>query len=123
MLRVELDDLALTVAPGECITIAGPSGAGKTTLLRTIAGLRSASGRITCGDEVWLDTQRGIDVPAERRRCGFVFQDYALFPHMSAADNVRFGAADDAAATELLARLGIDGDTAVRKPPALSGGE
>src|SRR3954465_10047035 len=123
MLRVALDDLALTVAPGECITIAGPSGAGKTTLLRTIAGLQPASGRIECDGEVWLDSARGIDVPAEDRRSGFVFQDYALFPHMSAVDNVRFGAAHGADATELLARLGIDADTAARNPPTLSGGE
>src|SRR5436190_12081006 len=92
MLRVALDDIALEVAPGGCLAIAGPSGAGKTTLLRQIAGLAPARGRIECTGEVWLDTARGIDEPSEQRRVGFVFQDYALFPHMSALANVEFGA-------------------------------
>jgi molybdate transport system ATP-binding protein len=122
MLRAALDELELEVAPGACLAIAGPSGAGKTTLLRAIAGLAPARGTIECAGETWLDTQRGIDVPAERRRVGFVFQDYALFPHMSAHANVQFGAATDNAA-DLLERLGIDAATAARKPPTLSGGE
>src|SRR4051794_36368871 len=122
MLHATLDDVVLTVGDSACLAIAGPSGAGKTTLLRQIAGLaRPHAGRVECDAHVWLDTDRGIDVPAERRRVGFVFQDYALFPHMSALDNVRFGAGDDAG--ELLERLGIDRAAAARKPGALSGGE
>src|SRR3954469_16801828 len=105
MLQAELDHVSLAVEPGRCLAIAGPSGAGKTTLLRQIAGLaRPADGRLSCGDETWLDTGRGIDVPPERRRTGFVFQDYALFPHLSARANVEFGS-PGVDATALLDRL------------------
>ena len=122
MLHVALDGLALDVEPGRCLAIAGPSGAGKTTLLRAIAGLARAHGTIECAGERWLASDDGIDVPPEQRRVGFVFQDYALFPHMSALANVEF-AAGAARAVELLERLGIDAATAARKPPTLSGGE
>jgi molybdate transport system ATP-binding protein len=123
MLQVELERVALDVATGACLAVAGPSGAGKTTLLRQIAGLAPARGRIECGGETWLDTQGRVDVPAEQRRTGFLFQDYALFPHMSARANVEFGAAHDVDAGGLLQRLGIDEATAARKPATLSGGE
>src|SRR3954471_5664438 len=123
MLRVALDHVALEVRRGRCLAIAGPSGAGKTTLLRQVAGLAPAHGRIECHDEVWLDSDGGVDVPAERRRTGFVFQDYALFPHMSALANVEFGMGTGGAALALLERLGIERATAARKPPSLSGGE
>jgi molybdate transport system ATP-binding protein len=123
-------DVALEVAPGRCLAIAGPSGAGKTTLLRIVAGLaRPERGEVRAGGAVWLDTRRSIDVAAEHRRTGFVFQDYALFPHLSARDNVAYPmrnesrARRDARADELLARLGIEPDTARRKPADLSGGE
>ena len=129
MLRFELEaragapGVALEVEPGECLAIAGPSGAGKTTLLRIIAGLtRPEHGRIECGGDTWFDSERGVDVPAERRRTGFVFQDYALFPHMTALANVEYGG-DGRHAPAILERLGIDPTTAARKPPALSGGE
>src|SRR5258705_2881108 len=129
MLRFELEaragatGVALEVEPGQCLAIAGPSGAGKTTLLRIVAGLaKPERGRIECGGETWFDSERRIDVPAERRRTGFVFQDYALFPHMTALANVEFGG-DGGNAGALLERLGIDAATASRKPPALSGGE
>ena len=120
MLRAALDGIELEVASGGCLAVAGPSGAGKTTLLRAIAGLAPAKGTVECGDQIWLDTQRGIDMPAEQRRVGFVFQDYALFPHMSAVANVEFGGRP---AGDLLARLGIDDATAARRPSSLSGGE
>jgi len=69
----------------------GPSGAGKTLTLLAVAGLlRPESGAIRCGDRVVFDGARGIDVPARLRRIGFVFQDYALFPHLSVAQNVAF---------------------------------
>ena len=69
----------------------GPSGAGKTSVLRVAAGLlRPEQGRVEANGETWLDTERGIDVPAEHRRCGYVFQHYALFPHLSAWQNVAY---------------------------------
>jgi molybdate transport system ATP-binding protein len=123
MLRAALDELDLAVDAGHCLAVAGPSGAGKTTLLRKLAGLAPAHGTIECGGQTWLDTDRGIDVPAEQRRVGFVFQDYALFPHMSALANVEFGAHDLDGASALLERLGIDEATAARRPTSLSGGE
>jgi molybdate transport system ATP-binding protein len=124
VLRAALDDVAIDVDAGGCLAIAGPSGAGKTTLLRALAGLAPAHGTIECGGQTWLDSARSIDVPPEQRRIGFVFQDYALFPHMTALANVEFGLAGPAnGAAALLKRLGIDAPTAARKPPSLSGGE
>jgi molybdate transport system ATP-binding protein len=138
MLQLELETelaelrlgVALEVERGRCLALAGPSGAGKTTLLRVVAGLaRARRGRVEVDGSAWFDSERGVDLPPERRAVGFVFQDYALFPHMSAGKNVayavrhrdRAGAA--ARARELLGRLGIDPATAARKPAALSGGE
>jgi molybdate transport system ATP-binding protein len=125
---IELD-LQLDVPAARCLSLAGPSGSGKTTILRLLAGtLRPDRGRITHGDEVWVDTLRGICRPAERRRCGYVFQDYALFPHLSAWRNVAYGLRGlprrerRAAALALLERFGID-NLADAHPATLSGGE
>ncbi len=126
----ELDlDVELSVGPGECLALAGPSGAGKTSVLRVAAGLlRPADGRVQANGETWLDTARDVDVPAERRRCGYVFQDYALFPHMSAWQNVAYplrklGRRERRArAVELLERLGL-GERTNARPSQLSGGE
>jgi molybdate transport system ATP-binding protein len=131
VLRVELAtaraglDLGLTVSDGECVALAGPSGAGKTTVLQTVAGLfRPERGRVEC-DELWLDTARGVDVPPGRRRCGYVFQDYALFGHLSAWRNVAYGMDGDDRRTRALALLERFGLTAraEAKPAQLSGGE
>ena len=101
------------------LAVIGPSGAGKTTLLRLIAGLeRPAAGAIECNGHRWLGD--GVWVPPERRRVGFVFQDYALFPHMSVRANVAFEARTDV--DELLERLGIE-HLAGARPGRLSGGE
>jgi molybdate transport system ATP-binding protein len=111
-------ELALEVGT-ETFALAGPSGAGKTTLLRAIAGLaRPERGRIECAGEAWLDTERGIDLPPERRAAGFLFQDYALFPHLTVAGNVRFAGGDE----RLLERFGV-AHLARAKPEELSGGE
>src|ERR671931_1687703 len=100
MLRIdaetELGDFSLAVAlniePGQCVALAGPSGAGKSSVLRVIAGLvKPRRGRVACGERVWLDTDRGIDLAHDERRCGYVFQDYALFPHLTAWQNVAYG--------------------------------
>src|SRR5436189_1375679 len=122
-------EVELAVAPGECLALAGPSGAGKTSVLRVAAGLlRPAQGRVRANGETWLDTAKGIDVPAERRRCGYVFQDYALFPHLSAWQNVAYPlhhlrrGERRARAVELLERLDL-GERAETRPGQLSGGE
>jgi molybdate transport system ATP-binding protein len=82
--------------------------------------LRPDAGLVVCGDQVWLDTTRRVDVAAERRRCGYLFQDYALFPHLSVRGNVAFGGSGRA--DELLERFGI-GELAHVRPRELSGGE
>ena len=84
-LRVEL------AVGREVVALVGPSGAGKTTLLRALAGLVRARGRIEVDGRLWLDSERGLDVPPEERSVGLVFQDYALFPHLSVRGNVGFG--------------------------------
>jgi molybdate transport system ATP-binding protein len=125
---VELD-LAFEVAPGECLALAGPSGAGKTSVLRIAAGLvRPRRGLVEANGDTWLDTERGIDVPPERRRCGYLFQEYALFPHLSAWQNVAYPlrgmrrAERRERALELLGRFGMR-ELADARPRTLSGGE
>jgi molybdate transport system ATP-binding protein len=120
---------AFTIEPGRCLALAGPSGAGKTTVLRIIAGtVRPDRGRILFGDAVWVDTSLRTWTPPEQRRCGYVFQDYALFPHLSAWRNVAYGLRGQSrahrreAAHALLDRFGL-GDRADARPGELSGGE
>ncbi len=113
----------LTVAEGETLALVGPSGAGKSTTLRVVAGLlRPDSGHVAVDGETWLDSDTGIDRPPEQRRVGYLFQEYALFPHLDVAANVRFGAADRASVPELLERLRIGGLAGARVRE-LSGGE
>ena len=105
----------------ETVALVGPSGAGKTSVLRAVAGLlRPERGRVTLGDEPWFDSDAGIHVPPERRSVGLVFQEYALFPHMTVAQNVAYGARDGVAG--LLESLGIAALAGAR-PAELSGGE
>ncbi|MCX7685058.1 MAG: ABC transporter ATP-binding protein [Acetobacteraceae bacterium] len=122
-------DLSLEAAPGELLALVGPSGAGKTTVLRCIAGLhRAAAGRIACGGEIWFDSASGRDIPPHRRRAGLVFQDYALFPHMTAAANVAAAmghlppARRTARLRELFALVHLSG-LEHRRPAELSGGQ
>jgi molybdate transport system ATP-binding protein len=122
-------DVEIACGPGELLALVGPSGAGKTTVLRAIAGLyRPKAGRIVCGSDTWFDGGAGIMSPPQARAVGLVFQDYALFPHLSALDNVRLAMhhlaepGRTAAATSLLKRVHLDGLEA-RKPDRLSGGQ
>jgi len=87
-----VDDFGLSIGPGEIVCLVGPSGCGKTTVLRIAAGLEPLqSGRVAIGERVVGDAGRGIDVPPDERGLGLVFQDYALFPHLSVAGNIAFG--------------------------------
>jgi molybdate transport system ATP-binding protein len=119
----------LAVAGGERLALVGPSGAGKTTVMRVIAGLlRPATGRITMGERTWLDTAAGADIAPEERRCGYLFQDYALFPRMPAWRNVAYGmrglarAERRSRALDLLDGFGVAG-LSEALPTSLSGGE
>ena len=88
--RTVVDDASFTVAPGEIFCLLGPSGCGKTTLLRVIAGLETLQhGRVVVNDRVIADTV-GTDVPPERRPMSLLFQDFALFPHLTVLQNVTF---------------------------------
>jgi ABC-type sulfate/molybdate transport systems ATPase subunit len=115
-------ELGLCLSVGtETVALVGPSGAGKTTVLRAIAGLRRPDrGRIALGEHAWFDAEAKIDLPPERRSVGLVFQEYALFPHMTVRDNVGFGGR--ARVEELLDRLGI-AHLSDERPGGLSGGE
>ena len=118
--------------PARGVTVlVGESGSGKTTLLRLVAGLaRAAEGRIVVDGETWFDSARGVFVHARDRAIGYVAQDHALFPHLSAADNVAFGlraqgvreheVRERVAAS--LASMGV-GEFAARRPGQLSGGQ
>lgn len=122
-------DLAFRVQPGELLALVGHSGSGKTTLLRTIAGLwRPKTARVQVNGRTWLDTIAGVDLPTHQRRVGVVFQHYALFPHMTAVQNVASaidhlsGPARTLEAERLLELVNLSG-LGQRRPARLSGGE
>lgn len=122
-----LDGVSLTAEPGKVLALLGPSGSGKSTILRLVAGLEPVdAGRILVGGEVLSSQQHTL--PAEARRIGVVFQDYALFPHLTAAENVAFGltgvarAERDQSALRWLDRVGLK-RRAAAYPHELSGGE
>jgi len=113
----------LTVDDGATVALVGPSGAGKTTVLRVVAGLlRPTRGRVAYNGARWLDTEREIDLPPERRPVGYLFQEYALFPHLDVLANVRFGAPRGASVDQLLGRFQIERLRHARVQE-LSGGE
>ena len=121
-------DVALSCPPG-ITCVMGPSGAGKSTILALLAGLAQPDrGRVTLGDQVWLDRAKDVCVPVHQRRLAFVFQQLALFPHMTAERNVAYALHDlprsDRAdrARALLERVGV-AHLAKRRPRTFSGGE
>ena len=127
--RTAVGQVSLALGAGEIGVLVGPSGCGKTSLLRAVAGLEPlAGGRIRLGGDLVSDPEQGLHRPAEGRRVGMVFQDYALFPHLDVAANVAFGLhrlprgerADRVA--QMLALVGLP-DLARQMPHQLSGGQ
>ena len=122
-------DAAFDCAAGEVLALTGPSGSGKTTILRCVAGLdHPRDGTIECAGEIWLDTGTRTDLSPQRRSVGLVFQQYALFPHLSAVQNViaalghRRRPVRMERARELLASVHLSG-LEHRRPAELSGGQ
>jgi ABC-type Fe3+/spermidine/putrescine transport system ATPase subunit len=126
-----LKNIELDIEPGTFLTLLGPSGCGKTTLLRIIAGLEYADkGRISSGETIFMDIKKGISLPPQQRKLGFVFQDYGLWPHMTVEENVAFPlkmlkmASTDIAVRvkEVLAAVRLS-EQAQKLPEKLSGGQ
>jgi molybdate transport system ATP-binding protein len=119
-------EVSISFPVGSILAVTGPSGSGKTTLLRQIAGLAKLdTGYIGFKDSEWLNTESRVNVPVQQRSIGFVFQDYALFPHLTVEENLRFAlskGADDAIVNELLNAVHLK-ELAKRKPNQLSGGQ
>ncbi len=127
--RAAVDGASLALAAGQIGVLIGPSGCGKTSLLRSVAGLeRLAGGRIVIDGQVMSDATVGVHLNPEVRRIGMVFQDYALFPHLSVADNIGFGVAHlprgerAARVQQMLDLVGLS-HAARRAPHQLSGGQ
>lgn len=114
------------IEPGTFLTVYGKSGAGKTSLLRLMAGLmRPDSGFLEVNGSTWLDTQRKLHLKPQKRKVGFVFQDFALFPNMSVKENLRYGLRNDQSprvVEELLSVMELE-ELHYRKPDTLSGGQ
>jgi iron(III) transport system ATP-binding protein len=127
--RPAVDRVSLVLDAGQIGVLIGPSGCGKTSLLRAVAGLeRCSEGRVMMGERVLSDAATLLHVAPEQRRIGMVFQDYALFPHLSVADNVAFGvhelprAERQQRVQQMLDLVGL-GHAARRPPHELSGGQ
>ncbi|WP_048645552.1 ABC transporter ATP-binding protein [Nitratireductor soli] len=126
-----LNNVSLTIESGEFLVLLGPSGCGKTTLLRCLAGLETPDdGEIVIGDEIVFSSEKGILIPPGKRNLGMVFQSYALWPHMTVRDNVKFGldvlkmpnAESHRRIDQVLADLGM-AHLDQRYPSELSGGQ
>lgn len=124
--RVPLDAIDLDVdwrPESDHVAILGPSGSGKSTLLRALAGLEpSAEGHVSFGDEVWLDSDSRVDMPAWERRVGWVPQDALLFPHLSLRENLAYAGAGESEVESMAESLFLS-DLLDRRPRFLSGGE
>lgn len=125
-LRVPLDAIDLDIdwrPEHDHVAILGPSGSGKSTLLRALAGLEPrAEGRVRFGDEVWLDSNSGVLMPAWERRVGWVPQDALLFPHLSLRENLGYAGAGQSEVERMAESLFLT-DLLDRRPRFLSGGE
>src|SRR4051812_42068102 len=126
-----LKGVSVTVPPGKVVALLGPSGSGKTTLLRAVAGLETPHrGSIRIGDKVFFDAAKKIELPAEARGLGLVFQSYALWPHRTVFANVAYGLklrrvpANEikTRVEKVLAQIGL-GQLGERYPHQLSGGQ
>ena len=124
-------NLGLSIAPGQTMALLGPNGAGKSTAVRALAGMSPVDrGRITLNGRTLDDPGQGLFIPPDRRKIGVVFQDYLLFPHLSAQENIAFGPRSRGVdrrvakemATSWISRLGLD-DVADQPPRELSGGQ
>ncbi|MBU0927497.1 MAG: ABC transporter ATP-binding protein [Spirochaetes bacterium] len=128
---VAVDDLSMVIGDGDFVTLLGPSGCGKTTTLRMIAGLETPTeGEILIDGKTVFSSERGVDVSPDKRDVGFLFQNYALWPHMTVEQNISFGLENlkwdkeriRSRVAELLATLKID-QFGKRYPSELSGGQ
>ena len=118
--------LDLELRKGELVTLYGESGAGKTSSLRMLAGLLTPDrGRIAVAGKTWFDSERKINMKPQERKLGFVFQDYALFPHMTVRENLEYGlkSTEDGRLVSQLIEMVALGDLQDRKPDTLSGGQ
>jgi molybdate transport system ATP-binding protein len=113
----------LAMETGSLVKISGPSGAGKTTFLKLIAGLLLPDqGKILVNDAIWLDTSSKINLSPQKRKCGFVFQDYALFPNMTVQQQLEYATKDQELIRSLL-NFGRLDSFVKHKPAQLSGGQ
>ena len=116
-------DVELSCPDGQTLALIGPSGSGKTTIIRMLAGLETPDeGKILYRDRVYFDSARGVNLPPQKRKLGYVFQDYSLFPHLTLYGNAAFAAQDRG---EVEALMGVFGLSALRdrRPHQVSGGE
>jgi len=117
-----LRDVTLSVGAEEVLAIVGPSGSGKSTLLRVVLGFIAPFGGNVCIKGLRVSADGRIVVPPEERHLAMVFQDLALWPHMTVREHLAFAAHDEGRIDDLLRRVGLDGK-AERRPALLSGGE
>jgi molybdate transport system ATP-binding protein len=116
-------DISFSCAKKNMVVMIGPSGGGKTTIIRMLAGLDTPKeGKVIFGDEIWYDSTRSINIAPQKRRLGYVFQDYNLFPHLNLFDNAAFAAVDKKEVDELFELFRIS-HLRKRKPHMVSGGE
>ena len=116
-------DVSFSCPAGKTVVMIGPSGGGKTTVIRMLAGLETPDEWILrFGNEIWFDSERRVNVKPQKRRLGYVFQDYNLFPHLNLYDNAAFAAVDKKEVDSLFELFGIS-HLKKRKPHMVSGGE